>query len=345
MLQVYLLLHPFSNLSWRDMMTNRNWHFDNPKCLISISINIICIPFHSILFFCVALHYITIHNYYSMYSLYYNLVYTIVPYVLLEKYHCSFIFYNLCTKRVRKRHEPPWTKARMGVALMKAVPLVSLLVVLRRAWRLDRIMVKNRRRGNRGNPWEKYPEIRKEILKDMKDIVYKKCAWFWLIWYRMVFDMLHALGILCALWHLFHRFKHALDLWHVLVTQAVWVPWEHFEDWNWNPDFFNMFFLLQTNWKRDMGWFGYGLYSLSLNFHSLLRSRLWILTRSAFEMWTFVELLFYIYFRWKCGTMLPTPVAASRCWCCKQDALFLLVDLIGILLAFHRDSNRFSPEF
>ena len=180
---------------------------------------------------------------------------------------------------------------------------------------------------------KKYPEIRKEILKD---IVYKKCAWFWLIWYRMVFDMLHALGILCALWHLFHRFKHALDLWHVLVTQAVWVPWEHFEDWNWNPDFF-IFFLLQTNWKRDMGWFGYGLYSLSLNFHSLLRSRLWILTRSAFEMWTFVELLFYIYFR-RCQ-------AASRCWCCKQDALFLLVDFIGILLAFHRDSYRFDPEF
>ena len=38
-------------------------------------------------------------------------------------------------------------EARMGVAMMKAVPIVSLLVVLRRAWRLDRIMVRNRRRG------------------------------------------------------------------------------------------------------------------------------------------------------------------------------------------------------
>eukprot|EP00913_Durusdinium_trenchii_P009962 g9349.t1 len=35
--------------------------------------------------------------------------------------------------------------ARMGVAMMKAVPLVSLLVVLRRTWRLNQIMMRNRR--------------------------------------------------------------------------------------------------------------------------------------------------------------------------------------------------------
>ena len=39
--------------------------------------------------------------------------------------------------------------ARMGVATMKAVPLASLLVVLRRAWRLDEIIRKQRRRRSR----------------------------------------------------------------------------------------------------------------------------------------------------------------------------------------------------
>lgn len=39
--------------------------------------------------------------------------------------------------------------ARLGVMTMKAVPLVSLLVVLRRAWRLDQIMLRHRRRGLR----------------------------------------------------------------------------------------------------------------------------------------------------------------------------------------------------
>ena len=41
-------------------------------------------------------------------------------------------------------------QARMGVATMKAVPLLSLLVVFRRGWRLNQIMVRAHRLGVAG---------------------------------------------------------------------------------------------------------------------------------------------------------------------------------------------------
>ena len=88
------------------------------------------------------------------------------------------------------------TKARMGVALMKAVPLVSFLVVLRRAWRLDQIMVKNRRRGNRGNPWGNLE--RNCYMRHVHD-----SDWFDMIWNDGFWPA-------SCFWHSFHHFKHAL---------------------------------------------------------------------------------------------------------------------------------------
>ena len=156
--------------------------------------------------------------------------------------YCNPILFYLifCSKKNHSGkilHEAPLTKARMGVALMKAVPLVSFLVVLRRAWRLDQIMVKNRRRGNRGNPWEILKEI---VIWDMCMILID------LIWYgMMVFDLLHAFGI---------RFIILNMLWHVLVIQAVWVPWRL----KLKTVFFlqPFVFCFRLPWKRDMGWFG-----------------------------------------------------------------------------------------
>lgn len=197
---------------------------------------------------------------YTVYILYIhisiNLIYTysVACYSILLRYltllylislYCN-LYYSTSSSVQKKNHsgkilhEAPLTKARMGVALMKAVPLVSFLVVLRRAWRLDQIMVKNRRRGNRGNPWGNLE--RNCYMRHVHD-----SDWFDMIWNDGFWPA-------SCFWHSFHHFKHALACFgysSCLSTMKTETENRFFF-------FTTICFLLKTSWKRDMGWFGSG---------------------------------------------------------------------------------------
>lgn len=139
----------------------------------------------------------------------------------------------------------------------------------------------------------------------------------------MVFGLLHAFWILCAFRIICFIILNML--WHVLLIRAVWVPWVNETILKTETE--NHFYNIRLPWKRDMGWFGSGLYSC-LSTSTLSEGR-------AFGSWHAPPLKCGLL--WSCfstsisGGSVGRCFHPSRCWCCEGGVLFIrLSDLIGI---------------